>query len=48
MSGLLASALNMASSLLIWTYCAIRCSRQLHDHSFSGASRLRRRVLALG
>lgn len=39
LSGLIASALNMGSSLLIWTYCAIRCSRELHDHSFSALMR---------
>lgn len=39
LSGLLASGLNMGSSLLVWAYCAIRCSKALHDASFTSTPR---------
>lgn len=37
--GLSSSAFSVAATILLWVYCAIRCSRQLHDTAFAALMR---------
>ncbi|CED82203.1 metal resistance protein ycf1 [Phaffia rhodozyma] len=39
LAGASASVLNMISSLLLWTFCAVRCSKKLHDDAFRALMR---------
>ncbi|KAJ9099303.1 hypothetical protein QFC21_004184 [Naganishia friedmannii] len=37
--GLSSSVLSVLATVLLWVYCAIRCSRELHDRSFAALMR---------
>ncbi len=39
MVGLCSSVLSVAATVILWVYCAVRCSRELHDNAFAALMR---------